>query len=115
MSDRPVEKTLAELAPWLHECRACGYVYEPEKGDSKNNIPPNTLFEDLPQTWRCPVCGTSQKVFAKVKSSNVASGFEENLQYGFGVNNLTSSQKNLLIFGGLALGIIFFLSMYSLN
>jgi rubredoxin len=115
MSDRPIEKTLAELAPSWHECRACGYVYEPAKGDRKNNIPPNTEFEDLPDSWRCPVCGASQKVFIKIKATNVASGFEENLKYGLGVNSLTPGQKNLLIFGGLALGIIFFLSMYSLN
>ncbi len=115
MSDRPVEKTLAELAPIWHECRACGYVYEPPKGDSKNNIPPDTQFSDLPSTWRCPVCGASKKVFIETKATNVASGFEENLKYGLGVNSLTPGQKNLLIFGTLALGIIFFLSLYTLN
>jgi rubredoxin len=115
MSDRPIEKTLAELAPSWNECRACGYVYEPAKGDQKNNIPPDTRFADLPSLWRCPVCGASKKVFIEIKATNVASGFEENLKYGLGVNNLTPGQKNLLIFGGLALGIIFFLSMYTLN
>jgi rubredoxin len=115
MSDRPIEKTLAELAPTWHECRVCGYTYEPEKGDSKNKIPPNTPFKDLPDNWRCPVCGASQKVFIETKATNVPSGFQENLKYGFGVNSLTPGQKNLLIFGGLALGVLFFLSLYTLN
>ena len=33
-----------------------------------------------------------------------ASGFEENLNYGLGVNRMTPGQKNVLIFGSLALG-----------
>jgi rubredoxin len=34
----------------------CKYTYDPEKGDPKQNIPPGTPFEDLPDTWRCPRC-----------------------------------------------------------
>ena len=34
---------------------------------------------------------------------------------GLGVNRLTPGQKNVLIFGGLALGFAFFLSLYSLR
>jgi hypothetical protein len=43
------------------------------------------------------------------------SGFEENLKFGLGVNSLTPGQKNLLIFGALALGFLFFLSLYGLQ
>ena len=109
------EKTLAEQAPASYECRACGYTYVPSKGDSKSNIPPGTPFEDLPSVWRCPVCGTKKNVFANIGATDAPSGFAENLDYGFGVNRLTPGQKNLLIFGALALGILFFLSLYGLN
>jgi len=34
----------------------CKYTYDPEKGDPKQNIPPGTPFEELPDTWRCPRC-----------------------------------------------------------
>lgn len=115
MSERPEEKTMAEQAPANYECRSCGYVYEPRKGDGQNKIPPGTLFEELPNTWRCPVCGVGKAQFMNVGASGSPSGFQENLNYGLGVNQLTPAQKNLLIFGGLALGFLFFISLYGLK
>lgn len=44
----------------------CGYVYDPEKGDPKNNIPAGTPFEDLPDDWRCPRCKRKKEKFKKV-------------------------------------------------
>jgi rubredoxin len=35
----------------------------PVKGDRKGKIPPGTPFEELPEDWRCPVCGASKKAF----------------------------------------------------
>lgn len=46
-----------------YECGACGYVYDPEKGDPDNGIKPGTAFEDLPDDWECPVCGMGKDVF----------------------------------------------------
>jgi rubredoxin len=115
MSDTANEQTLAEQAPARYECRACGYTYEPSKGDSNRNVPAGTPFEELPTDWRCPVCGARTSQFENIGSSGAPSGFQENLSYGLGVNRLTPGQKNLLIFGGLALGIIFFLSLYGLH
>lgn len=115
MSDRPQEQTLAEQAPARYECRSCGYVYEPAKGDSAGKIPAGTSFEDLPDTWRCPVCGVRRNQFVNIGAGNAPSGFQENLDYGFGVNRLTPGQKNLLIFGALALAFLFFLSLYGLK
>ena len=115
MSDQPEEKTLAELAPARYECRSCGYIYEPSKGDSKAGIKPDTLFENLPEDWRCPVCGVRRSQFNNIGSSGAASGFKANLNYGFGVNNLTPGQKNLLIFGFLAVGFLIFMSLYGLS
>ncbi|NPA51328.1 MAG: rubredoxin [Aquificae bacterium] len=37
-------------------CRICGYIYDPKKGDPLRNISPGIYFEDLPDSWRCPVC-----------------------------------------------------------
>ena len=115
MSEPPNEQTLAEQAPARYECRSCGYVYEPSKGDSKSNIAPGTPFEDLPSDWRCPVCGVRRSQFQNVGSTGSPSGFQENLSFGLGVNRLTPGQKNILIFGALALGFLFFLSLYGLN
>ena len=115
MSDPVQEKTLAELAPSSYECLSCGYVYEPAKGDSNAKVPPDTLFEDLPEDWRCPVCRARKSQFRNIGSRGSPSGFQENLNYGFGVNRLTPNQKNLLIFGCLALAFLFFLSLYGLH
>ncbi|MCU0540575.1 MAG: rubredoxin [Oscillatoriaceae cyanobacterium Prado104] len=98
-----------------YECRACGYVYNPTKGDSKNDIAPGTAFEDLPQTWTCPVCGARKSVFQNSGQLEGVSGFKENQRYGLGVNGLTEGQKSLLIFGGLVVGILFLLSFYGLQ
>jgi rubredoxin len=38
----------------------CGYIYDPERGEPKNGIPPGTAFEDLPETYTCPVCGAAK-------------------------------------------------------
>ena len=46
-------------------CTVCGYVYDPEQGDSSNGVDPGTKFEDLPDDWECPVCGASKDDFEK--------------------------------------------------
>ncbi len=98
------------------ECRSCGYVYDPDEGVKKLGIVVGTAFEDLdPIRFRCPVCRSRVGAFADIGPRSKASGFEENLNFGLGVNRLTPGQKNVLIFGGLALGFAFFLSLYSLR
>ena len=48
------------------ECTACGYIYDPEKGDPENGINPGTPFEDLPEEWVCPQCGVGKEFFQKM-------------------------------------------------
>ncbi|MEO1622015.1 MAG: rubredoxin [Cyanobacteria bacterium J06632_3] len=98
-----------------YECRSCGNTYEPAKGDSRGDVPPGVEFKSLPSDWRCPVCGASQSQFSNIGPAGQASGFKENLNYGFGVNTLTPGQKNLLIFGALGIAVLFFLSLYGLR
>ena len=49
------------------ECLACGYIYDPAKGDPDNGIPPGTAFEDLPDDWVCPECGADKDMFEKLE------------------------------------------------
>ncbi len=49
----------------IYQCRDCIYAYKPEKGDPKNGIPAGTSFEDLPDTWECPICGATKKRFRR--------------------------------------------------
>lgn len=48
-----------------YRCTICGYIYDPEKGDSDSGIKPGTSFEDLPDEWVCPVCGAGKDAFEK--------------------------------------------------
>lgn len=98
------------------ECRSCGFVYDPEEGVKKLGIEVGTAFTAIdPRRFRCPVCRSPVAAFRDIGPRNKPSGFEENLKFGFGVNTLTPSQKNVLIFGGFALAVAFFLSLYSLR
>lgn len=112
---------VAEVAvddPTTHrfECRSCGFVYDPEEGVAKLGIGAGTPFAALdPISFRCPVCRSKVGAFRDIGPRNKPSGFEENLNFGLGVNRLTPGQKNVLIFGGFALAIAFFLSLYSLR
>ncbi|MEB3199809.1 MAG: rubredoxin [Synechococcaceae cyanobacterium] len=98
------------------ECRSCGFVYDPAEGVRKLAIDPGTPFSALdPVGFRCPVCRSRVGAFRDIGPRNKPSGFEENLNFGLGVNRLTPGQKNVLIFSGFALAIAFFLSLYSLR
>lgn len=47
----------------IYVCGACGYEYDPAKGDPENGIEPGTAFADLPDDWECPLCGMAKDVF----------------------------------------------------
>ena len=49
----------------MRQCQMtnCGYIYNPIRGDKKGKIPPGTRFEDLPDDWKCPCCGSSKSMF----------------------------------------------------
>ena len=49
-----------------YKCLVCGYIYDEELGDPSNSIAPGTKFENLPENWVCPVCGTEKDDFVKM-------------------------------------------------
>jgi flavin reductase (DIM6/NTAB) family NADH-FMN oxidoreductase RutF/rubredoxin len=49
-----------------YRCTVCGYIYDPEKGDSDGGIEPGTAFKDIPEDWVCPVCGVSKDKFEPI-------------------------------------------------
>ena len=50
-----------------YKCSVCGYVYDPVNGDPDNGVAPGTPFENLPDTWSCPVCGATKDMFEVVE------------------------------------------------
>lgn len=59
------------------QCPVCGYIYDPEKGDSEGGIAPGTPFEELPDDWVCPVCGTPKNMFEKIWIKGMLEYYEE--------------------------------------
>jgi len=57
-----------EVAPKVakYKCTVCGYIYDPELGDSDGGIKPGTPFEEIPDDWVCPVCGAAKSDFEKI-------------------------------------------------
>lgn len=51
-----------------YQCQGvnCGYIYDPKRGDKKGKISPWTPFEELPEDWKCPLCGLGNKFFKPV-------------------------------------------------
>jgi rubredoxin len=49
-----------------YRCMICEYIYDPELGDPTQDIAPGTVFEDLPNEWKCPDCGAGKDVFEPV-------------------------------------------------
>jgi len=47
-------------------CTVCGYTYDPELGDPDSNVQPGTPFEELPESWVCPICQVGKDMFEEV-------------------------------------------------
>lgn len=54
-------KNSSSWPKWL--CVPCGYIYDENIWDPDSGIAPWTRFEDIPQDWRCPVCGVWKSDF----------------------------------------------------
>lgn len=44
-------------------CTICGYIYDEALGSPETSIAPGTLWNDIPDTWVCPICGAPKAVF----------------------------------------------------
>ncbi len=49
-----------------YRCVVCGYVYDPATGDPDNGVDPSTPFDEIPDTWVCPVCAAPKDQFEKI-------------------------------------------------
>lgn len=48
----------------VYVCDACGWIYDEDAGCPEMDITPGTKFEDLPDTFVCPVCGVDKSLFS---------------------------------------------------
>jgi flavin reductase (DIM6/NTAB) family NADH-FMN oxidoreductase RutF/rubredoxin len=61
-----LKPAIAKVESVKYQCAACGYIYDPAKGDPDSRIQPGTKFEDIPDDWICPVCGAQKQDFEKL-------------------------------------------------
>lgn len=47
----------------LWRCMNCGLIYDEAQGLPDEGIPPGTPFEDIPDDWYCPDCGSEKQDF----------------------------------------------------
>ena len=70
------------MSKWI--CSICGYVYD----EAKEGVP----FQDLPETWVCPLCGAGKAAFRPEETEKaLMAAFDE---------KLWSHLHHLLIFHG---------------
>ena len=51
-------------AKWV--CTSCGYVYDPVAGDVEHGTKPCVPFEQLPESWKCPICYAAKDAFDRL-------------------------------------------------
>ncbi len=47
-----------------YTCEICSWVYDPAKGEPEQGIKPGTPFDQLPEDFHCPLCGSSKEEFS---------------------------------------------------
>jgi len=53
------------MKQWM--CVTCGFVYDEAKGDLESGLEPGTRWEDVPESWVCPDCGTGKNDFEMIE------------------------------------------------
>jgi rubredoxin len=65
------EKSSTTTLGNLYQCQKCYTIYNEESGDPESNIPPQTAFESLPQSYCCAVCESNTDQFLKIDFSRI--------------------------------------------
>lgn len=47
-------------------CTVCYYEYDQEVGDPERDISLGTAFENLPDDWVCPDCGSEKEFYERI-------------------------------------------------
>jgi rubredoxin len=51
----------SEVTKW--QCYYCGHVHDEAVGDPEGGVAPDMRFADIPDSWKCPVCGADKSDF----------------------------------------------------
>ena len=55
-------------------CLGCGFSYDESLGLPEHGLAPGTRWEDVPEEWICPDCGTPKSGFEMIAIGYAAGG-----------------------------------------
>jgi rubredoxin-NAD+ reductase len=55
------------MSPRKYVCGECGEIYDEAVGDPEAGLAPGTRWEDIPETWVCPICGVTKADFTPLE------------------------------------------------
>ncbi len=56
------------------KCRACGWVYDPQKGEPNQGVVAGTPWSQVPDSFLCPECFLGKSEFSPMLAESVSSG-----------------------------------------
>jgi rubredoxin-NAD+ reductase len=64
-NQRPADErdSSTKLGTRRYLCIVCGFIYDEALGDPDSGLAPGTLWEDVPATWKCPICRVGKSDF----------------------------------------------------
>lgn len=65
--NEPKNEENLKLEKEVHQCSKCLTVYDADYGDKLSNIVAGTLFDNLPENYKCAVCEASKETYKLVK------------------------------------------------
>ncbi len=48
----------------VYVCDVCGWLYDEKAGCPEMDITPGTKFDELPQSFKCPICHVDKDMFS---------------------------------------------------
>lgn len=63
--------TVAAVERTVHQCGECLTVYDDIAGDPEQQVPPGTLFTELPADYCCSVCSSPLDAFKPVNEADL--------------------------------------------
>jgi len=60
-----------KVTEYVYQCKHCMTVYDEKAGEPLNGINPGVAFENLPQTYCCPLCESPGEDFIKTRTEKL--------------------------------------------
>jgi len=81
-------------------CTYCNiYAYDEDKGDYSTNLEKGTKWDQIPETWQCPVCGMPKSYLQQVSDdafSLIMADYAENPEKNWDLNYYRTKARKML-------------------